>query len=69
MSEVFVSAGEHECMRDDILRFAESWKDLPGMKLTLDVEEKGIHDSPLMDVGRASSDLTRSIEMWLKERI
>ncbi|VDC02600.1 unnamed protein product [Peniophora sp. CBMAI 1063] len=67
--EVFVSAGEHECMRDDIVRFAETWKGLPGMNVMLDVEERGIHDSPLMDASRAPSDLIRHIEAWLKVRV
>ncbi|VDB83271.1 unnamed protein product [Peniophora sp. CBMAI 1063] len=40
VSEVFISAGEHECMRDDILRFAESWETLPGIQIRLVIEEK-----------------------------
>ncbi|KZV69240.1 alpha/beta-hydrolase [Peniophora sp. CONT] len=67
--EVFVSAGEHECMRDDIVKFAENWKGLPGMNVVLEIEEKGIHDSPLMDASRPPSDLVKAIEAWLKIRV
>ncbi|KAI0319092.1 Alpha/Beta hydrolase protein [Amylostereum chailletii] len=66
VKRVFVSAGEHECMRDDIVRFGLKWKDeVKGLDVQLEVEEKGIHDSPLMDVGRAPSALMVSIGTWL----
>ena len=39
------------------------------MNVVLEVEVKGIHDSPLMDVARAPSALMQSIETWVKERI
>jgi acetyl esterase/lipase len=66
-SRVFISAGQHECFRDDIIRFAETWKSLAAMDVTLVQENKGIHDSPLMDLGagRPKTHLIEAIESWL----
>lgn len=63
--KAFVSTGDHECLRDTIVDFAGKWKSLPGFDLTFIVEEKGIHDSPLMDVARSPSELVVAIGHWL----
>ncbi|THH13466.1 hypothetical protein EW146_g6762 [Bondarzewia mesenterica] len=66
---IFLSAGEHECMRDPITGLAENWKRVEGLDITFIVEEKGIHDSPLMDVGRAPSDLVLAVGHWLSKTV
>jgi acetyl esterase/lipase len=66
---VFISAGQLECPRDDIIALAETWKQLAGVNVTLVVEPRGIHDSPVMDAfaGRPRTDLMLSIEHWLAD--
>ena len=65
--KAFISAGGHECFRDDILSFVESWKQCKGVDVVSFLEEKGIHDSPLIDIGagRPPSQLVLAIEQWL----
>ncbi|EIW76808.1 alpha beta-hydrolase [Coniophora puteana RWD-64-598 SS2] len=67
VKKVFISAGEHECFRDDILTFAESWKGIQGLDLTCFVEERGVHDSPVVDfeAGRPPTKLLNAIVDWL----
>jgi acetyl esterase/lipase len=66
---VFVSAGAHECLRDYQVAFAEQMRAVPGVDVTLVVEPRGIHDSPLMDIGsgRPKTDLIRAVEAWLAQ--
>jgi acetyl esterase/lipase len=66
---VFVSAGAHECLRDYQVAFAEQMRAVPGVDVTLVVEPRGVHDSPLMDIGsgRPKTDLIRAVEAWLAQ--
>ncbi|KAL0580226.1 hypothetical protein V5O48_001819 [Marasmius crinis-equi] len=66
---VFISAGTHECFRDAIVGFADKMKGIPGLDVVLMLEEKGIHDSPLMDVRRPPTDLLKAIRHWLSQTI
>jgi len=67
VNKVFVSVGEHECFRDDILKLSESWKHIQGLDLTCFLEERGVHDSPLIDLdkGRPPTKLLDAIVDWL----
>ncbi|EGN94902.1 hypothetical protein SERLA73DRAFT_96280 [Serpula lacrymans var. lacrymans S7.3] len=68
-NKVFISAGGHECFKDDIIAFSEKWKQCSGLDVTRVVEERGIHDSPLMDTdaGRPPTDLMKAIVRWLAD--
>lgn len=70
-ARVFMSAGSHECLRDDIVDIATVWKEVKGLEVTLVVEHKGVHDSPMLDVdaSRPKTDLLRAIESWLAETV
>jgi len=67
VNRVFVSAGDHECFRDPIIKFSQNWKKCEGVDLTCFVEKQGIHDSPLMDIsaGRPPTDLVLAAGHWL----
>lgn len=67
VKRVFMSAGQHECLRDDIVKVAGQWKELEGLEVKLVVEHKGVHDSPMLDcgAGRPKTDLLRAMENWL----
>lgn len=68
---VFISAGNHECFRDDIVSFSRTLMRCEGLDVRRVVEKKGIHDSPLMDVdaGRPPTDLIIEIGRWVTETL
>ncbi|KAH7924170.1 alpha/beta-hydrolase [Leucogyrophana mollusca] len=70
VKKVFISAGEDECLRDDIVTFSETWKRC-GVDVTRVVEERGVQASPILDIGsgRPPSDLMLAIVSWLTDAV
>lgn len=65
VNRMFISAGNNECIRDNIVAFREKMEKVEGLDVSFVLEENGIHDSPLMDVYREPTDLVLSIYSWL----
>ncbi|KAH6905869.1 Alpha/Beta hydrolase protein [Coprinopsis sp. MPI-PUGE-AT-0042] len=67
VGKVWVSVGEWECLRDDVLTVATALKTVEGSDewLTSFVEPKGVHNSQYLDcmVGE-SGELARRIQEW-----
>ncbi|KAF9262175.1 alpha/beta-hydrolase [Marasmius fiardii PR-910] len=68
-TRLFISAGEFECFRDVIRVLAENMKMIPGLDVLFELEEKGVHDSPLWDAHRPPSDLVKNIQRWLVQTV
>lgn len=63
---VLITGGQQECLRDDIVRLAEMWREVDGVQVTLEIEPKAVHDTPMHDIdaGRLGTALQRSMEDW-----
>ena len=62
---VFVSAGEHRCMRDTIVKFAGKWEKFGGLGVAFVLGKQGIHASLLIDVSRSPSEIIQAVGHWL----
>lgn len=54
-------------MHDDIVSLAKSWGNIDGLEVTLEIEPKGAHDTPMHDIdqGRLGTPLQRAMENWI----
>jgi acetyl esterase/lipase len=65
---VFISVGEYECMRDDVVDVMNKFPN--GAYLTTFVEKKGVHNSQYLDcMAGEAGELAVKIADWVKESL
>lgn len=71
VSRILITAGDSECLRDDIVAFNKSLQKLhPNVKF--DLQDGGVHADPVFDIAAKSKKLSPVTEMvidWLADGI
>lgn len=67
---IFISVGEYECMRDDVLSVMEKLPHPDSSFLTKFVERRGVHNSQYLDcMAGEVGELAAIIESWMKDSV
>ncbi|KAJ2936844.1 hypothetical protein H1R20_g269, partial [Candolleomyces eurysporus] len=68
VKRVFISVGEYECMRDDVVDVMKKFSD--GAYLTTFIEKKGVHNSQYLDcMAGEAGELAVKIADWINESL